>query len=732
MTYYIKGKFKKIIYQNSDNNYLVALFKVSETDCEEINKTDNKLIHVNGLINDVKLEANYLLKGDYVKHPKYSWQFAFNAYELIKPEGKDAILEFLQSSFVEGCGKITAERIVKKYGDKSLELIKEDVNNLLAIKGMTALKAMKIYNSILAYEKDERVILELTQIGFSIEDSAKILAKHADEIEAIIEGNLYLLKDLFDFKKIDDLYLNNFDRESPLRCKECLLNSMMQISFNEGSTYYSLEEIYKALTVFFNLNIDHDTFMDYLNELANEGQIVVIDKRFYLTKYFMEEESVASYLYGISKGKIKKIKDLDHKLALYEEKQHIIYNEEQKKAIKAALSNSISIISGGPGTGKTTIIKAIVDLYIKEHSLMKDEILREIALLAPTGRASKKLSLATNLPAYTIHRFLKWHKESDTFEYDENNKIVQKLIIVDETSMIDISLMKALLSALNPNSNLILVGDIYQLPSVGPGLVLQDLINSDYFMYNPLSIIYRQSDNSYIPFLAKDIKLQNIDEEFMYKRDDYNFIVCSEEEILAKVVASVKYALSKNITEDEMQILAPMYKGINGIDNLNIKLQALYNPPDNHKKEIKYLDKIFRENDKVLQLVNDSDNGVFNGDIGKIISIYRNHLNKDAIRIDFDGNLVEYEKKDLKNIMHAFAMTVHKSQGSEFNHVIMPISKGYYSMLYNKLLYTGVSRAKKSLTLIGDPRYFISGIQNNYSSLRKTSLIMFLDDRFKA
>ncbi len=731
MTYYIKGKFKKIIYQNGDNNYLVALFKVAETDNEEINKADNKLINVNGLINDVKLEANYLLQGDYVKHPKYSWQFAFSTYELVKPEGKDAILEFLQSSFVEGCGKVTAEKIVKKYGDKALDIIKEDVNNLLVIKGMTALKAMKIYNSILAYEKDETIILKLSKMGFSIEDSAKILAKHNDEIETILEGNLYLLKDIFDFKKIDDIYLNNFDKESMLRCKECLLNSMLQISFNEGSTYYNLEEIYKALTVFFNLNIDSDKYMECLTQLASEGQIVVIDKRFYLTKYFMEEECVATDLHSISKGKIKKIKDLDKKLTAYEEKQHIVYNDEQKKAIKSALTNSISIISGGPGTGKTTIIKAIVDLYIQEYSLMKDEVLKEIALLAPTGRASKKLSVATGLPAYTIHRFLKWHKESDTFEYDENNKIVQKLIIVDETSMIDISLMKALLSAINVNVNLVLVGDIYQLPSVGPGLVLQDLINSDFFVYNPLSIIYRQSDNSYIPFLAKDIKLQNIDEEFMYKRDDYNFIICPEEEILAKVTASVKYALSKGITEDDMQVLAPMYKGINGIDNLNIRLQSIYNPHDDHKQEIKFLDKIYRENDKVLQLVNDSDNGVFNGDIGKILSIYRNFNNKDVVKIDFDGNIVDYEKKDLKNIMHAFAMTVHKSQGSEFNHVIMPISKGYYSMLYNKLLYTGVSRAKKSLTLIGDPRSFTSGIQNNYSSLRKTSLQDFLIDQFQ-
>ena len=730
MTSYIKGKFKKIIYQNLESNYLVALFKVSETDNDVINSLENKLINVTGLINDLKLEIDYLLKGEFVMHPKYSWQFAFSSYEVVKPEGKDAILAFLQSSFVAGCGKTTAKKIVDKYGDKALDKIKEDVNNLLVIDKMTALKAMKIYNSIMEFEKNDQIIMDLTKMGFSIEDSAKILAKHILDINLIKEGNLYILKDIFDFKKIDDIYVNNFDRESDLRCKECILNSMLQISFNEGSTYYTYDEIYKALTVLFNLNISSEKFMGYLEKLTEEGEIVVLNKRFYLTKYFMEEKIISQDLHSISKNKVKKIKDFNKKINDFEKKQKIIYNDEQKRAINSALTNNISIISGGPGTGKTTIIKAIVDLYIKENHLMKDEVLKHIALLAPTGRASKKLSLATGLPAYTIHRFLKWHKETDTFEYDENNKIIQKLVIVDETSMIDISLMKALIVALNKNCSLVFVGDIYQLPSVGPGLVLRDMINSDLFSYIPLNIIYRQSDNSYIPFLAKDIKMQNIDEEFMFKRDDYNFIPCADEEILSKVISSVKYALSKDINEDKMQILAPIYKGVNGIDNLNIKLQEIYNPPSFDKNEIKYGDKIFRENDKVLQLVNDSEKSVFNGDIGKIIMINKHINGKEIIQIDFDGNIVYYEKKELKNITHAYAMTIHKSQGSEFEHVIMPISKSYYNMLYNKLLYTGVSRAKTTLTLIGDPRYFTTGIQNNYSSLRKTSLNDFLLDDF--
>lgn len=730
MEFFIKGKFTKVIYRNEESNYVVALFKVQETNDENIEV--GKSINVNGIITDVKIDAKYILYGSFIKHVKYSWQFAFNRYELEKIEGKDAIYEFLKSSFVEGCGEATAKKIVDIYGDKALDKIKENVNNLLLIKGMTSLKAMKIYNSIISYEKDDHIILKLKEYGFSIDDASRIMNKHLNDIDLILEGNFYLLKDIFDFKKIDDLYIQNFDKNNSLRVKECILNSMMQISFNEGSTYYYIDEIIRALNVLFNINLSSDEYMDYLQQLASDAEIVVDNKRFYLTKYYLEEKSIASDLYDIANDEIKNIKDIDKKIDEIEKKINIKYNDEQKKAIKEALINKISIISGGPGTGKTTIIKAIVELYMNENNLTNKNAFEKIALLAPTGRASKKLSMATGLPAYTIHRFLKWHKESDCFEFDEYNKITQDFIIVDESSMIDVSLAKALLCALKKSSKIVFVGDIYQLPSVGPGLFLEDLINSDYFTFTPLNIIYRQSENSYIPFLAKDIKMQNIDDEFLYKRDDYNFIICDENELLSKIIATVKYAISKGLNDNNLQILAPMYKGINGIDNLNIKLQELFNPKDNNKNEISYGEKIYRENDKVLQLINDSDNGVFNGDIGKIISIFTNLHKKTIIRIDFDGNLVDYEKKDLKNITHAYAITIHKSQGSEFEHVIMPICKNYFIMLYNKLLYTGVSRAKKSLTIIGDPRSFTQGIANNYSKERKTSLKEYLLNKFNA
>ena len=728
---FIKGKFKKILYQATDSSYIVALFRVKETNDKDMKDYLNKTITVSGQIPNYKLEANYLLNGKLKMHPKYSLQFAIESFELEKPTTLSSITDFLSSSFVEGCGDATAKKIVDMYGVDSLNKIKEDINNLMVIKGMTPAKASKIYMSIMNYEKNDLIVSKLQSFGFSLEDSSKILTKHNMDIDAVINGNLYLLKDLFDFKKLDDLYVANFDKESPLRIDECLISSMENLSFNEGSTYYSKDRIYQALSALYYLNIDLELFDEHLKELEKKDLIVHINDRYYLSKYYNEEKNVANMLYLLSQCNIKKISKIEESIKSLEKKIGITYNEEQIRAIENSLNNNITIISGGPGTGKTTIIKAITEIYIKEYGLDATNIMSNIALLAPTGRASKKMSLATGLPAYTIHRFLKWHKETDTFEFNEDNKISHKLIIVDETSMIDISLMNSLLCALNYNVRLVLVGDIYQLPSVGPGHVLSDLITSDLFSYNPLTIIYRQSDNSYIPFLAKDIKMQNIDDDFMYKRDDYSFIVCDEEEILKKVASTCKYALSKGINEDNLQVLAPMYKGINGIDNLNNVLQKIYNPDSDNKSEIKYGDKIYREHDKVLQLVNDSDHQVFNGDIGKIIFIGEDRHHKLIIRIDFDGNIVSYEKKDLKNISLAYAISVHKSQGSEFEHVIIPISKNYFVMLYNKLLYTGVSRAKKSLTIIGDPRSFTYAISNNYSSERLTSLVDFLKDRFQ-
>ena len=714
---YIKGKIKKIIFHNNESGYVVALFRIKETNDVEMKDKVNKTITITGVFTDANVEVAMTLYGSYKNNDKFGMQYVVDTYEIEKPSTKEAIIEFLASSFIEGCGERTAKKIVDVYGENTLDIIKSDMNSLTQIDGITTLKAAKIYNSLINYYKSSDAIIKLQGYGFSIEECSKIYNRFKDRIDSILGDSFYDLKEIIDFDKLDNIYINNFSIDSLVRIYACILESMQRISNSIGDTFYYKEEVSMVLQNNFNIILTEEAFDEALTDLAKNNLIYIEDRRIYLEKYYDAELNVASTLKIIDSFKTIPIKDIDKKLIDLEKRLGIDYNSDQEKAIVSALNNNITIISGGPGTGKTTIINAIVRLYIEENKLGPQDILENIALLAPTGRASKKLATSTNTPAYTIHRYLKWYKDSNDFYYNEYNKTNHKLVIVDEVSMIDIELFNSLLNGIRPNVKLILVGDIFQLPSVGAGLVLSDLIESDYFNFVPLNQIYRQSENSYIPYLAKEIKTNDLDEEFLSKKDDYNFVITPNEQIKDAIKHIVKKSIEKDIDEKRLQILAPMYRGDNGIDSLNIAMQSIYNPSNHKKNEIKYGDVIYREGDKVIQLVNNLDNNVFNGDIGYIDSIVNN-----KIIINFDGNRIEYEKKELKEIKHAYAMTIHKSQGSEFDYVLLPISSSYYKMLYNKLIYTAVSRAKKSLIIVGDPKSFMNAVHNNYSSNRKTSL----------
>ena len=714
---YIKGKLKKIIFHNNDSGYVVALFRVKETNDVAMKEKVNKSITVTGVFTDVNIDISMILYGNYIHNEKFGMQYAVGSYEIEMPTTKDAIIEFLASSFIDGCGEKTAKKIVNHFGEKTLEKIKENRDNLLEIEGMTTIRAAKIYNSLQNYNKSSEAILKFQNLGFTIEECSKIYNKFKDRIDEVLGDAFYDLKEIIDFRKLDSIYMNNFGNDTSVRIHACFLETMQLLSNYNGDTYYYREEISNTLDKEFNIILTEEVLEEILKELVDNKQIILVDRKIYLAKYYGFEENIAESLKKIDSKVVDKISKIEEKLKDLEDRIGINYNRDQEKAIISALSNNVTIISGGPGTGKTTIINAITKLYIEDKRLGPADILENIALLAPTGRASKKMASSTNLPAYTIHRYLKWYKDSNDFFYNEFNKTNHRLIIVDEVSMIDIELFNALLNGISPGVKLILVGDTFQLPSVGPGLVLDDLIGSDYFNFVPLNQIYRQSDNSYIPYLAKEIKNNDLSEEFLTKKDDYSFFQTKSSQIKDAIEQIIKISLGKKIDEKSMQILAPMYKGENGIDNLNNILQKIYNPASSSKNEITYLDVIYREGDKVLQLVNDLDNNVFNGDIGYIESI-----NGNKIEIDFEGNIVEYEKKNLKQIKHAYAITIHKSQGSEFEHVIMPISNSYYKMLYNKLIYTGVSRAKKTLTIVGDPHSFAKAVANNYSANRKTSL----------
>ena len=726
----IRGKFKQMIFE-SDNGYKVGLFRVKEAS-DGMEDQINKTITFTGYFADVNGEDYYTLEGKYVFNERYGHQFQVSNYKREEPKGKDAVIDFLSSSLVKGCGEKTAIAIVDTLGEDAIKIIKDNYENLLLVPGISEVKAKRIYKSIVKYHSTDEIIVELKKLGFTINESLNILNKWGESSLEIVKNNIYTLIDIIDFTKLDKVYLSMNKADSDERVLACIIESFKRLGFKNGDTYLDYLEIFSSLRNEFKIFIEENEFDSYLSKLVLNDEIVVQDDKYFLKEYYDYEEDIADNLFLINQHSKEKVTHFDELIAGIEAEYDVKYNVFQKKAIKNALTNRISIITGGPGTGKTTIINSIVKLYMRINNLNYREVINDIALLAPTGRAAKKMSDSTGLPASTIHRFLKWNKEKDEFQVNEYNKNYCKLVIVDEVSMIDTYLFASLLKGLNHNITLVLVGDANQLPSVGPGLILNDLIDSDMFTHTVLEEIYRQSENSYIPILAKEIKERNLNSEFTKQTDDYNFIHASGPQIKELVRRICEMSKEKGFTEDDMQILAPMYKGENGIDNLNILLQEIYNPRSSKKKELKYGDVIFREHDKVLQLVNDPDNNIFNGDIGYIESIgsLMGERKKDVVTIDFMGTRVMYSREDLINIKHAYAISIHKAQGSEFSHVIMPVSKSYYKMLYNKLVYTGVSRAKKSLIIIGEEDSFIRAINNDYSTLRKTNLKQMVLDRF--
>lgn len=727
---YIKGKIRNIIYQNKENGYVVAVFRVKETNDTKMEEYINKTVTITGSFLDINTEENYILYGSAFRHERFGFQYKVESYEKEELTTKDAVIEFLSSSLVKGCGEKTAKKIVETLGIEALDIIKKDEFALKKITGISAEKAKSIRDSILAYSDADDSLLKLKELGFSIPEATRIYKKFQESTKYILESNLYLVVELIDFNKVDNIYKKNHDEYDEIRIKACIIESLKRLSMSTGDTYSYKEEIIDTLKKEFNLVIDEILFEESIYGLEEENKIVVDNNAYYLTESFEAEEDIAANLYALNENNSTPIYGFSEEIEALEEEFDVHYNEDQKNAIRKALENKVTIISGGPGTGKTTIIKAIVRLYIKMHGYSPMEALGHIALLAPTGRASKKMSSSTGMPAMTIHRYLKWNKDTNNFGVNEFHKAMEDLIIVDEASMIDIHLFDALLKGIRSNVQFIMVGDVFQLPSVGPGLVLGDLIESDLFTFCPLEKIYRQSDNSYIPYLALEIKNKDLSEDFVTQKDDYNFLEVDSKYIKDMIKKICLMSKEKGLNENDIQILAPMYKGENGIDNLNIHLQELFNPPSGAKEEIKVGEVTFRENDKVLQLQNNPDCNVFNGDIGYIKKINKKTGKKDTVIIDFEGNKVEYTKEDLFQIKHAYAITIHKSQGSEFPHVILPISKSYYKMLYNKLIYTGVSRAKKSLILIGEAKCFMMAIYNDYASTRKTSLKDKLMNKF--
>lgn len=724
---YIKGKIIQDIFSNPSNGYTVGLFRIADTDMEEYK---NKVITFTGMFEEIKYKTNYLMQGNIVSHNKYGNQFQVESYEIVLPSDKEELVEFFSSDLFP-IGDKTAERIVEKLGKDAISKIMDSEEVLYDIPRLSKDKARVIRDRILEYQETSQIVIDLNKMGFNTKDAISIMKKYNNKAMDIIDKNIYsLLNDIdISFDEVDKIARSNgYMLNDERRLLALTINMMNVLTFNNGDTYLYKEEMYDYMKKVTD-NLEMEEFEYVLLKLKKMGKVIIDNERYYLDEFYKAEEYICDRIYRLNEEERKKLPKLDKKINQLELMNGITYDESQRTAIYKAINNNLTIITGGPGTGKTTIVKCIVKLLIEINGLKLDKL----ALLAPTGRAARKLMDTTGVPAYTIHKYLGWDKEKNEFCVNEYCPNKEEYIIVDEASMIDTVLMMSLLKGITSKAKIILVGDYYQLPSVSQGQVLKDLIDSDCLDVVKLNCLYRQSDDSYITTLAHEIKNKEITENFMAKYDDYNFLNCSNEQILGSVDDIVRRALSKGYTDRDIQVLAPMYKSINGIDSLNKVLQEIMNPHSNDKNELVSGEIVYREGDKVLQLVNDSDNGVSNGDIGyieSIVSAIKSKSKKNEVIVNFFGNRVTYLPKDLKNIMHGYAISVHKSQGGEFKMVIMPISSSFRRMLYNKLIYTAVTRAKEKLIIVGDPQAFIYGIKNDYVENRKTGLKEMIQKKY--
>ncbi len=709
----IKGFFKVIIFEGN-NNYKVAKFKLDDG--------LEKSITVTGIITEIFEDLKYCLHGIYKEHSKYGMQFEIINYEPVSNDDEESLLRFFSSSLFPKVGKKAATLIVEQLGVKAFELLKEDSTIIEQIHGLSYAQIESIKAGIHSSDDLNDSILFLSQHGMTQRNIQKISATYQKDAIEIIKKNPYKLIidiDGIGFKSADKLaYSLGFEQLHPYRLKAGVIHLMNEHSVSTGNTYITRQD----LNSLFNRNfifMEADEFNILLNELHQERLVIYDEDVIYLAVQFDAEQGIANYLcnFLLDSKKTKLSESIEDDILGIGLDMNITYEDKQVEAIKKVLMNHVSIITGGPGTGKTTIVKGALAMFEKLYPDF------DITLCAPTGRAAKRLTQLTAHGATTIHSMLKWDLETNTFGINELEPLQTNVLIIDEFSMVDANLFYHTLKAAQFVDKIILIGDEHQLPSVGPGFVLKDIIQSQCFPLTRLEKIYRQEEGSDIVQLAHEIKLGNCFS--LESASDVKFINANNYHVKSVVSQIVQNALDKDYSINDIQVLVPLYKGIAGIDEINRSLQELCNPPSVSKGEIKLGYRILRENDKILQLKNQPDDEVYNGDIGiiaEIINKEEDFENKDRVICNFDGTYVEYTADNFNVITHAYCISVHKSQGSEYPIVIMPLIKDYQFMLQRRLIYTGITRAKKSLILIGNSEVLLKGINEEDRYPRKTKL----------
>lgn len=741
---YIKGELLYTIFQNEREHFSIAKIKVHDTN-EDYREKD---ITIKGYFSNLQESTVYRFYGAFEKHAKFGLQYQVNSYQTFVPETKDGLVSYLSSDLFYGIGKKTAGRIVEKLGESAISKILNNPDVLRDIPGLKKDNAELLTKTIQKNQGFEHIVMYLANYGIGLKMAQKIYREYKEEAINVLEEDPYQYVfdiDGFGFQTADQIAAQNgLSLTHPNRIGAgCIY--VLQKNIQNGHVYLPVDNcINQVMDLLLNLEqrLTVETISNRLEDLNKEKAVILKDGNVYLPSLYYAEDGFAANVKRLISKPIEFKTTMAELLKIIgdiEESEVLSYGKEQFDAINQSLQSKLMIVTGGPGTGKTTVIKGILNSYASIHNISIDpndydsQTDYPFILTAPTGRASKRLMESTGLPAVTIHRLLGWDGKNG-FGRDKNNPLSGKYLIVDEFSMVDVWLANSLFKAIPDDMQVLLVGDEDQLPSVGPGQVLADLLGSELIPYVSLNEVYRQKEGSKIIQLAHLIKNDACKADSLQNDKDFSFINCQEYQMIEVITKVFERAKDKGIDLKDIQVLAPMYRSEAGITVINRHLQALVNPKSSTKREVKFNDVVYRVGDRVLQLVNQPEDGVFNGDIGEVAAIFEEDENVDHVEqlvIDFEGKEVVYERKDYVNIMHAFCISIHKSQGSEFPIVIMPVVSTYNRMLRKNLLYTAITRSKKSLIICGEQNAFFRGIGTLDTNRRFTSLKEQLNARLE-
>ncbi|PTM28435.1 ATP-dependent RecD-like DNA helicase [Limosilactobacillus reuteri] len=732
------GQVQSEIFTSPDSFFKVLIVSVEEANFD----WHEPEITVTGSFGDLSDDQTYRFEGKIVEHPRYGQQFQATSYHVNRPTSKDGLVDFLSGKQFTGIGKKTAEKIVDKLGTDAINKIIADPHVLDKLKLRKAVKDSLVDN-LRANQGMDEIIIGLNDLGFGANLSSAIFDKYGEETLHIINENPYQLA-----AEIDGISFNRADQvaqklgiatDDSRRIDAAIIQTLDDLTMETGNTFTTtkplLQQTIQLLAQGSGGRVSTDLIANQIVELEKNQEISYADEKIYPTALYNAEWQIADHLHRLLTVDQEKLPatTIEKTVTEVADQSGITYDQVQKEAIKTALNSKVMLLTGGPGTGKTTIIKGIVASYAKIHNLSLDvneykEKSFPVLLAAPTGRAAKRMSEATDLPASTIHRLLGLNgREMPT---DMNARDLEgSLLIIDEMSMVDTLLFKTLIQAVPTSMHVVLVGDKDQLPSVGPGQIFHDLLDFAELPKVELTNIHRQAADSTIIPLAHAIKEGKLPSDLTNKMPDRSFISCHANQVPSVVQQIIDLSKKRDYSANDIQILAPMYRGQAGIDRLNELAQQAYNPPANGKQEVDFRGLTFRVGDKVLQLVNVPEKNIFNGDIGKITAIESGRTvgkKNESITVDFDGNEVSYSRMEWNQLRLAYCISIHKAQGSQFKMVLLPIVQQFSRMLQRNLLYTAITRAAEKLVLIGEPYAVVTSVKNEAVN-RKTSLVDRLD-----